>query len=521
MDKKTLAEKSRLLVKYGFMKKEYLQEYAGRTAEEMEAILKKKSSSDIIKMADMEYAEIAKGEKIPTNFPKPLGRHRIVFESVKDNIEESYYWQLYSLRTDLSFTDFYKIIDVFSASPNSSFWGNVEQRIGLQQDKAAQFLRGVSEMTKALFQIVRELRIIDERLSYYKDIYEGNKNALSSEITLKGIYVDQVEGGSKNPASVYGLANSVGFTLLPDLFFRTSVKNKEDIDETVDKQPFNEKLKEVLKRKLRQYYEWQEKTYKELKQRRKFTLAYLRQHFDTINLYISWIVPYLRNIERLRQDHSRYDSVDLVSAFESSLIEIEFLAAKPSGSIKPCIDVHFLFRSKPQMSFMDQHSYQRGPLHVGKLEMNIRAYAWTDQQIENYRKMREEENMLMLQTIDKSLREAMHALGDELFKYLREAEEEDLIPKEEKKEEKKKEKVSRKISEAMSPFTSIFGGFKELFLEPFGLGNLFNMKFSDLFKSNKDIIKTIKDYDKAVGAAHGALWLTFKNYKKAHKMITW
>src|SRR3989338_6821164 len=111
-------------------------------------------------------------------------------------------------------------------------------------------------MIKALFQIVREIRIIDERLAYYIDTYEGRPNAMSSEITLKGVWIDQVEGGVKNAASVYGLAQSVGFSILPDLFFRIRIKDVDKLDNQVDALEFNEKVKEVIRRKLRQFYEW-------------------------------------------------------------------------------------------------------------------------------------------------------------------------------------------------------------------------------------------------------------------------
>ena len=55
---------------------------------------------------------------------------------------------------------------------------------------------------------------------YYSDSYDADsKSRESAEITLKGIWVDMVEQGAKNPASVYGMAREVQFTTLPDLFF--------------------------------------------------------------------------------------------------------------------------------------------------------------------------------------------------------------------------------------------------------------------------------------------------------------
>jgi hypothetical protein len=526
MDAETLFKKSRLLVKYGFIKESYRGEFAGKTEAEMEKFLLKKEKKDkkeIIKLADMETHEIARKVFDETGYPKPYGHNHIIFESNQDIIEESYFWHKYHLRTDMGFTEFHKITDVFSASPNSSFWGSVEQRIGLQQDKAAQFLRGVSEMTKAMFQIVRELRIIDQRLTYYKDIKKGNKLAKTSEITLKGVYIDQVEGGSKNPSSVYGLANTVGFSILPDIFFRTKIDKLEDMDEQIEKIPFNDKVKEVLKRKLRQFYEWKERTQSELEQRRRFTISYLRQHYDTIKLYISWIMPYLRNIERLKQDQEKFNDTDMVSAFETSLIEVEFLAAKKMKTVKPVIDIRFLFRSSPEMNHT-KDMYHRGPTHMGRVEMDIRGYLWTDQQITNYKKMKEEEGLMLLSNIDSSLNEALDSLGDELHKYLEEAKDK-LIPKKVEEEEEEKEKTSLKkgFKTAFAPVTAIGSGLKELFLEPFGLGGLTEFDFSSIFsgKEKSEFLSYDKAYKSAKSVVHGVLWLSFKNFKKAHKMITW
>ena len=42
-----------------------------------------------------------------------------------------------------------------------------------------------------------------------------------------------------------------------------------------------------------------EKTYKELQVRKNFNLGYLRQHYSVIRLYLNWLRPYLKNIQRL------------------------------------------------------------------------------------------------------------------------------------------------------------------------------------------------------------------------------
>src|SRR3989338_9984777 len=171
-----------------------------------------------------EEAELVSGVKEKTGFPQPEHFYRLVVEAINLPIEEAYFWTIDELKYGWSFNKAVKITDINAAAAQSAFFGVSEQRLGLQQDKASQFLKGISEMLKALFQIVRELRIIDERLGYYRHTFgrsekKKDEESAGSEITLKGVWVDQVEGGVKNAASVYGLAQTVGFTVLSDLFF--------------------------------------------------------------------------------------------------------------------------------------------------------------------------------------------------------------------------------------------------------------------------------------------------------------
>ncbi len=487
-----------------------------------------------------EVAELHSGVKETTGFPSPEYRFRIVVEAINLPIEEAYFWTIDELRYGWSFNRFVKITDINAAAEQSAFFGVSEQRLGLQQDKAAQFLRGISEMLKALFQIVRELRVIDERLGYYKHTFSRNEkrkdeDSAGSEITLKGVWVDQVEGGVKNAASVYGLAQTVGFTVLPDLFFRirandigldkvaatdfdaATTKVVSNVDEAVDKiQGFNEKVKEVLKRKLTQYYMWKLRTYRELEARRKFTIKYLRQHYDTIKLYMGWIKPYLRNIARLQMAEKlvRKDMADLIVSFEGALVEIEVLSYKDTGRYKPCILLHMFYRTRPALSYV-QEGYQRGPMHTGKFDMILRGYVWTEEQIKNYRNMKEEEDMELLGSVNESISQAMEALGTELKAYLKEGGE---IFEEEKKAEHRESDISLTIKGAAEPFASVVGGLKEL-VSP--LAGAIPKKSKKGEASKGDDVKDSLEISAVRKELRKMIYQTYKNYKKMHGMLTW
>lgn len=457
------------------------------------------SQSEILKKYKFEEEvwEEGKDQYMPTGYPAPMKRYRIIWEVPNLSLEECYFWMLHYLR-DWGYVNIVKTTDTFAAAENSAFFGVSQVRIGQQQDKVSQFLATIGKMVKELFQLVRELRIIDERLEYYEQSFKGVESA---EIVLKGIWIDMVEGGTKNPASVYGMAREVMFTSLPDLFFSTHPRTEKEVDSVVDTQRsgFNKSVRNVLKRKLKVFLIWKEKTYKELKTRRIFTLKYLKQHFDIIKMYMTWVKPYLRHIRRLTLDEEKVLTPDMVSAFEGSMVEVEFLAfklpvhfltKKANKYFHTCVLVHFLFRTRPSMSYQ-QEGYQRGPIHVGKMELNLRGYIWSKEQIDRFIEMRKEQDLDLMKSISESVKTAMEALGDELMNYLKEAEEAGK-PKPAEKPKGFLEKITGK-----SPPEKAKKGKK-----------MSKYALAAEYKMAKDLFAT-------------ELFDTFKNFKKAHAMLMW
>lgn len=476
---------------------------------------------------EIERARDNKGHSVfgKTGYPKPVHSYRFVLEDFNKSVEEIYYWLRDYVHVNEGFPDVKKINDVFSASENSSFFGNSQQRLGMQQEKVSMYLATIGKLVKELFQIIRELRIIDERVGYYEDSFNADSRTReSAEIVLKGIWIDQVEQGQKNPASVYGMARELQFTTLPDLFFGVHPKSIKDIDSEVNKLEFNNKVKEVLKRKLRSFMQWKETTYYEMRNRRRFTLKYLRQHFNVIKLYNSWLKPYLRNMRRLTMADRSTDA-DLVSAFEGSIIEVENLFYKlpPKGDyskeikrnqyVYSVILVSMRYRSKPSMNYHAE--YQRGPLHIGQAEIVLRAYAWDWDTIQRYTNLKSKEDLEMIGEVDGSVKAAMESLGEELERYLKEAGEEVELdyPKQEKE---KKEKAMDRIKKYRDrdPFLALAYGAKELFYDPF-------KKSGSGKKDQPSAALKENETDVAAKVAKGSLWQTYKNFKKAHDMLAW
>ncbi|MBU0457283.1 MAG: hypothetical protein KKD75_04025 [Nanoarchaeota archaeon] len=444
-----------------------------------------------------------------TGFPVPIRVHRLSWEVYDLSLEEPYFWMLDYFKENFHFIE--KIEDTFAAAENSAFFGVTQQRLGAQQDKVSQFLAAMGKMIKELFQMVRELRIIDERLTYYdeaekqldKPVYQRSK---SSEITLKGLFVDLVQGGGKSAASVYGMARELEFITLPDLFFDAPpFKNEHELDEHIKalSENFNRNVIRVLQRHLRQFMEWKRRTHQEHKNRRRFQLQYLWQHFEIIKMYLNWIKPYLRHVARLTMKEKSISSADIVSAFEGSMLDIEFLAYKKKDDAYGCVLVTFNYRTRPEMKVV-QDGYQRGPVHIGKMVVHTRAYAWTKKQFDNYKKLKEKETLLLMGEVSASVQKAMEALGEELDNYLAEARG-DMEHKGSKKEEKTVQK---------SFMEKFFGDFYTPKKKGFDSG-----------KSAKELKQEAAARNKAIEEFKGHVnfhtWNALHIFKKAHRMIAW
>ncbi len=504
-----------LLVKFGFIKPNFqnLYEYNSKKGhytlkEGIQGVIEyDKSHAD--QELDEEHNLSSTKAYQTTDYPSTVKRYKLITESFGMSLEELYFWSLGHLRQDVGYPKVIKITDVFSASENSAFFGQSAQRLSIQEDRASSFLRGISELVKTLFQIVRELRIIDERL----DIYKDREKSKSADATLKGLFADFAEnkGGQAQPGSLFHLSNQVGYATLPDLFFNTIVHNKDDIDKIVNELKFNQNVKIVLKRKLYQYLVWVEQTEKELYVRKKFQTKYLRQHYVTIKTYMSWIKPYLKHIKRLTMNEEQLDSPDLISSFETSTTEIEVLGYNP-GSLCDCILMTFKFNTRPVLNYQQEAS--RGPVHVGRGTMTLRAYAWTEHQIEMYKKMRDFEDKELLGLVDDQLKSAMDMLGDDLDKYIREAEGE---IEEEKKEEKVEMKPVGGNFNILEPFIGIFKGFGEIGKTLIPIDSFKKTKDKKTGPSFPDA-KEAKTKAKKVGKK---MFMIYKNYKKSHGMLSW
>lgn len=517
----------KLLIRHGFIKdskikSKYnelikgkpLSEADNAKREEWNHYVDELDESKLEGKAAEEFDETAKDTWEYTGYPPSINKYRVVYSRYNLSIEAVYYHILDWMKYTTGFAKIHKVTDIFAVSEQSAFFGASQQRLGLQQDKVTQFLATIGKMIKDVFQIVRELRVIDERLSLYyaTDPKKGKVHGSiqeSAEISLKGIWIDLVEQGAKNPASVYGMARELQFTTLPDLFFKYHPQNAAEIEHMIENLDFNRKVKEVLKRKLRTFIEWKKFTFDELKSKRLFTLKYLRQHYDVIEMYMAWVKPYLRHIKRLHVADKTDDS-ELINAFSGSIVEIEVLGSKlptivqqgkrigANKKVHSVMCAYFFYRTRALMNFNDE--YHKGPVHAGKLDMELRCYSWTKEQLQSYIEMKRDENMDLLKEVDESIKEALDAMGGELKRYLIEAE---------------KRIYNKKKYTPPPP--------KQSMLDP--LLAIFNL--DGWFSNNKKdpdaltYMEKLAEVKNSDSTGQQDLYVIYKEFKKAYKMVSW
>ncbi|MFA5887552.1 MAG: hypothetical protein WC852_02485 [Candidatus Nanoarchaeia archaeon] len=477
-----------------------------KSKEEIEKEKKEKEKEDIEKARNDN--PLIQNKPLPPKFSN--GKYEVVVESMGSGLEKYYFWVLKFMRepfpSGMGFDNVEKIRDLFDASVTSSFHGHVGSKMSAMQQQAQQYLALIAQLVKTLFPIVRELRITDERLQYYEDSLKGNESA---EIALKSIWVEVVERGMENPNSVYALATKVGFLTLPDLFFsmnpKDGVKGIDAAVKSAKTNGVNEKVGGVLAKKLYAYYDWKEKTYAEMQHTKQFKVSYLRQHYNSIRLYMNWVRPYLQNINQLQMRGSVNDA-DIVSAFETSKIYVELMAQKKGGYSKyhPVVLVKMTHVTRPELSYSPQG--QKQPTHVGKVQVEISSYAVTQAQIDAYKGNKDKEDVELLASVDAT----MMAIKDDLKKYLGEMGEKFG---EDKKEEKQHQEG------ILSPFTAMFSVFKDLF----SLFKTDKKKPSESFfgfKEKKESKKDEAEKDKAADFAKNMAWIMYDVFKKVNKMYS-
>lgn len=332
-------------------------------------------------------------ENIPADevVPKSLSDHSIIYDSSTETLEPMYFFVL-DLLDEFSF-DAEKIIDNFSSTPGSGHFSELGQRATIMQQQGAKIMADVNTVLRSVLNLIYDLKEFRTRLQAYTDLDSKDKGE-GALLSLKQIWLDKVDYNKGN-SSVKAMSFQGGFQTLIDAFLVAKDENLKDVNgKEID---LNERVKRILKPRLKEFNIWIKESERELRKRYELEKNYLRSQVNSLKLYSRWVKPYLKAAKDL-EPKDRGKEPSLVKMFNTILLELTLLGKSEVDVQKAaiegilpedfqkletkrgyfeCVLVEFKFRGIPQ-KVMQQAHYAFG----GKAEIKFSAYALNSEEID-------------------------------------------------------------------------------------------------------------------------------------------
>jgi len=448
---------------------------------------------------------------------KPIASYKMTYDSQQAQLESIYYWLLDFLQD--GDWDAKKIVDNFMSSPGSGHFAEMGQRATKMQEEGMKILGGLNQVIKSTLNLIYDLKEFELRLEHYKNAFSTDlKKKEAGNLALKQIWLDNVDI-KRGRGSIHQMANEMGFATIRELFMMAN--SQKDLDKMNEERGWgiiNDQVRRILVPRLEEFLKWKDYSYNELSKRMNIENNYLRSQVETIKLYSSWMKPYLKAAEELRQKGFEGNAA-LVNAFSTTMFELKLLSKKKEKVPEIFGDDYKLKRDYYSVIVIGMtyrgHVSQRvtqggdqGFARGGRVDMTFSSYS-----------LNEEELKLVEDELKKEdVAESMNFNGNIAEEALKELKEdlETFLKTDEEKEKEKKEKEKKTNS---NPFSELFDGIKGFF---------------DIFKKKekkKEEIKDIKDIKKdnyveklvraqaSKNAAEG-VYRVYDIYKKTHGMAS-
>jgi len=322
----------------------------------------------------------------------PSIEYNLGYDSPTETLEPVYFWILDFMNK--SFDKVEKIVDNFASSPGSGHFSDLQGKASHMQQEASRVLGTVNSILKGIINLIYDLKEFKIRLSHYEAANSKDKETREAGLlALKQIWIDKVDI-QRGVGSINALTSgNLQFVTLRDAFM--TVNSVEE----VDKLDLNDRVKRILKPRVQEFLEWKKRSEQELKKRYELEKIYLKSQVDALKLNARWAKPYLRAAERLTSNEELLSKPDLVSVFNTILLELclmgigefsvkdavfekeptkklpkEFLKMKNLRKYYQVVFVDLNFRGIP--SRLGQN-YVFG----GKVNVRFRAYALNEDEI--------------------------------------------------------------------------------------------------------------------------------------------
>ena len=487
-------------------------------------------------------------KELSYNFSKNV--YKISYDSISEGLEPINFWILDFFKDNdpagLGMTEIIKYKDEYDASVASGYFSDIGTKMSVMQDRAMKIMATINTVVRSVINLIYDLREFSIRLAHYDNLHSPTSAVRqAARLALKQVWMDQVDI-KKSRGSINALSQQLEFVTLRDAFLAV------DKLEIINKFDLNERVKRILKARLEEYIEWEKNSETELRKRYNIERSYLKSQVASLKHYTAWVKPYLIAAKKLENTSftTKFGgpSPNLVNVFSNMEMHLvlfgmkEFKpedAAKSFASMKferefySCIEVDIVFRTVPR-SYQGQ--YGTHYIHSGRTDLNFKCYALTDQEIEEIYKLKEQEDMELIEEMTGT---SLKEIQDDIDKYLEDDGQSklkkihgkeklsllnDMMTRASTSEEKKRYQreidneirfmKQRKIDIFASPFGSVTKGFKQS-VEPFRyLLNMFG--FKHMMPSPEKYIKKA-----ALEKAEGMNYALYDIYKKAHGMVTW
>ena len=327
------------------------------------------------------------------NNGEPLLSLNLNYDSPQSQLEPIYFWLLDFL-SDIS-DEVEKITDNFTAAPGSGHFAEMGARATRMQEEGMKILGAINQVVKSILNLIYDLKEFEIRLGHYEDARSEDKEKREAGmLALKQIWLDNVDIKRGN-GSINRMTYEFGFTTLRDAFMIAN-----SVEEVKNNKIINDQVKRILIPRISEFLKWKDYSEKELRKRFEIERSYLRSQVETLKLYTSWVRPYLKAAEQLRQKGFEKNPA-LVNAFNTVMFELVLLGKKKfnlagavaSGDLPPgfsnyklkrqyysCYVVSLLFRGIPQKITPQHYSFG------GKVEMDFDAYVLNDEELKLVKK---------------------------------------------------------------------------------------------------------------------------------------
>ena len=443
---------------------------------------------------------------------EPLSSFKLSYDSQTSQLESIYYWLLDLIQE--RGIEVEKVTDNFTASPGSGQFAEMGARVTRMQEQGMKILGLANQVIKTILNLVYDLKEFEIRLEHYEDAKSDNpEKKEAGNLSLKQIWLDNVDL-KRGKGSIHQMAYEMGFTTIREGFMISN-----SVADIKKNEILNEQVKRILIPRISEFLKWKDYSEKELRKRFHIEKTYLKTEVESLKLYTSWVRPYLKAAEQLRQKGFEKNPA-LVNAFSTSMFDLVLLGKQkidftkavqakelPEGFANykmkrdyyACVVVSFLYRGH-----VSQRVTQKGDQGFamgGRVDMTFDSYALNEQELELVEKeMAKMDIENGLKFVYESTDTSLEELKEDLDHFLSD----DKQKEEKEKQEKEKENIN--------PFSALFGLFKPSFKKAKKVSETKDLKRDNFIE------KAVREV--ASKKAKDALYSLYDIYKKAHGMAS-